>query len=402
MTPALLALAIVPGVCAGDILTPKRVVTLQHEAVGPDARYDWGPSVMRDDDGLYRMWWVRLAGSGQEKRFPDSARLPGGGLLEFSYPDWGDRIFHAISRDGLSWRLEGPAWEGAAASFGPDAPGPLLALGPAENGAEVNHVGTPTVIRVGGTYYCYYEACADWLAKRDEAGNPVLVGEYHNQVFVATSEDGRTWRKYPSDADPQPIIAAPASNLDLGNQRYGLGQPTVYYADGRFVLHYVDSCTGSGDFLVRVESEDPFFRTRSLFARRLAPSAGEAGIPEGAVARFAQTDIKPLEGRNYLLRPAYGTGRIGILATSDGVFAADADASAPADVFPQIDCPDPRGGDWLERLYPRWLTDGSGQILIEDGQCVIYYSSGQGWKDLSNTWDVLRLEVPVEAIRAIE
>jgi len=368
----------------GLVIRPLSVTALQSEPVSPDSRYDWGPSVTRDDDGLYKMWWVRLGGTGQARRFPFNGRLPDGGIFSFTYPDWGDRVYYAESADGAHWGFE-------------SAP---MVLAPAESRQEINHIGTPTVVKVRGTYYMYYETCADYLLRQRPDGSPLLESEYHNQVFVATSEDGRTWRKRPSDRSPQPIIPAPRENLDFGRQRYGLGQPSAFYRDGRFVLHYVDSCTGPGDFMVRVEAGNPYFHGARTFPLSLRPANG-AATPPGSVARFAQTDVKPLGGMCYLVRPAYGTGRLGILASRDGLFRQDANAVMPGDVYPQIDVPDPRGSDWLERLYPDFLTTPTGEILVENGRVAIYYSSGAGFKDKANTWDLFRADIALQDLRRV-
>jgi len=368
----------------GLTIRPVSITSLQSEPVTPEGRYDWGPSVMRDDDGLYKMWWVRLGGTGQEKRFPFSARLPDGGVLSFTYPDWGDRVYYAESADGVHWAL------GVA---------PMV-LAPAESRQEINHVGTPAVIKVSGTYFMYYETCADYLARQRADGSPYLESEYHNQVFVATSDDGRAWHKRLSDRSPQPVVAAPRENLDFGRQRYGLGQPSAFCRDGRFVLHYVDSCTGPGDFIVRVEADNPYFHAARSFPLSLR-SANGAAVPAGSVARFAQTDVKPLGDTYYLIRPAYGTGKLGILASRDGLFRQDADAVMPGDVYPQIDVPDPRGSDWLERLYPDFLTTPTGEILVENGRVAIYYSSGAGFKDRANTWDLFRADVSLRDLRRV-
>lgn len=382
------------------VIEPLRVLPLQCEEVAPESgRYDWGPSVMLDDDGLYKMWWVRLGGTGQGLRFPFAARLPSGELFSFTYPDWGDRVYYAESRDGLAWNLDGPEYAGDLRLFGPDCPGPMMVLGPAESRQEINHIGTPSVVKVRGIYFMYYEACADYRVDVDAEGRVVGLGEYHNQVFVATSRDGKAWRKRPIDRNPRPVILAPKSNLELGQQRYGFGQPSAFYQNGRFVLHYVDSCTGPGDFVVRTESGDPYFHDSTVFARQLQPAGSPATVPAGAVARFAQMDVKPLSGAYYLVRPAYGTGHIGLLGSRSGLFQADNDAVAPTEVFPQIRVRDPRGDDWLEVLYPRFLTDPHGQILVRNGRVSIYYGSGRGWKDDSHTWKLFRCEVPVTALR---
>jgi hypothetical protein len=217
--------------------------------------------------------------------------------------------------------------------------------------------------------------------------------EYHAQTFVATSKDGKRWHKHPDDKHPQPIIRAPEANKQPGRQRYGLGQPSVYYRKGRFVCHYVDSCTGPGDCIVRIEAGDPYFAKVRTFRRMLRPPAGAPELPAGTVARFSQTDVKFLGDTLYLLRPAFGTGNIGVLATRTGVFPADANAQTPGDVFPQIVIRDPRGDAYRERLFPRFLTDPTGEILRQDGTVTIYYSSGLGFKEHAHTWDLGRSDV---------
>jgi hypothetical protein len=155
----------------------------------------------------------------------------------------------------------------------------------------------------------------------------------------------------------------------------------------------MDSCTGPGDLIVRVEADNPYFRNPRRFARSLAENSAQAGMPAGAVARFAQADVKYLAGEWWLARPAYGTGNFGLLTSSNGVFHADAQARKPAEVFPQLRAPDPRGTNYGEELYPRFLTDPHGRILVQDGCVAIFYASGLGFKDKAYTWDLYRCDV---------
>ncbi|GMU20332.1 MAG: hypothetical protein AMXMBFR13_04290 [Phycisphaerae bacterium] len=374
---------------AGTVVDARNVLAVQRETDDPGTgRYDWAPSVVYDGE-LYRMWFVRLGGS-NAKRFPYAGLLPDGERFEFTYPDYGDRIYYAESRDGTTWHLDGEDFSGPPEAYGPDSPGPLLVIGPAESAHERMHVGCPSVIRVDGTWYLYYETSCEFKLHRDANGKPAVGNEYHAQVFVATSENGRTWRKHPDNRSPLPIIAAPEANKRPGRQRYGLGQPSVFYRDGRFVLHYVDSCNGPGDFIVRVEADNPRFKNARVFREDLAPGPQ---IPSGAVARFAQTDVKYLGDVFYLVRPAYGTGNLNLLASRSGVFNADANAQHPKDVFPQVRISDPRDPTWRERLFPRFLTDPEGRILIRDHRATLFYSSGAGFKDKAYTWDIHRCEV---------
>ncbi len=376
---------------AGEVIASVRTAALQSEPAEASSRYDWGACVMHEP-GRYRMWWTRLGGANQ-RRFPYRTTLADGTTFEFTYPDRGDRLYTADSRDGLTWHLDGPDFDGDMADFGPDSPGPLMVLAPAENDSERMHIACPSVIRVDGTYYMYYEAACEFTCDRRPDGQVVVGNEYHNQVFVASSVDGRTWRKHPEDRNPQPIVPAPPANV-RGRRRYGFGQPTACYRDGTFILHYVDSCTGPGDFLVRLEADNPLFQNARVFRRNLV-EAGAVAAPAGAVARFAQTDIRLLGGGFGLTRPAYGTGRVNLLFSADGLFREDARATSPAEVFPQVRLDDPRGSDYQERLYPRFLTDAHGRILVQEGRITLFYGSGRGFKEGAFTWDIQRAEVPV-------
>jgi hypothetical protein len=380
------------------IIEPTRVTPLQREAEDPArGRYDWGPAVILHD-GLYRMWWTRLGG-GNVKRFPYAGNLPDGERFEFTYPDYGDRIYYAESRDGRTWHIEGPDYTGKPEEYGPDSKGPLLVLGPAESSEQRMHLGSPSVIRADGRWYMYYESCPLFILRRGADGRPAVGDEYNNQVFVATSPDGRTWRQHPDPGDPRPILAPPKENRLPGRQRYGFGQASVSYRAGRYTMHYTDSCTGPGDFIVRIEADNPFFRDARVFGRSLASTDPDVRCPAGSVARFAQVDLKFVDGEWLLVRPAYGTGHLGVMVSSDGVFAADARARAPQEVYPQVRTPDPRGPDYLERSSPRFLTDAEGRIIVQDGRIIIYYGSGALSKGKAYTWDLYRCEVPLKALR---
>lgn len=383
-----------------EIIQANPVIALQREPEDPaTGRYDWGASVMLDG-GVYRMWWTRLGGM-NAKRFPYDGKLPDGERFEFTYPDRGDRIYYAESRDGHTWHIEGNDFAGKPEEYGPDSRGPMLVLSPAENAQQRMHLGSPSVIKVDGTYYMYFESCPEFILKRGSDGKPAVGDEYNNQVFIATSPDGKRWRQYPDDRDPQPILRPPEENKRPGRQRYGFGQATVCYRARTYILHYTDSCTAPGDFIVRIEADNPFFRNARVFRRSLALVAPNIQCPAGAVARFAQSDVRYMGDIWMLLRPAYGTGNLGVLVSRDGVFAADVSARSPQEVFPQIRTPDPRGDRYLERSSPRFLTDPAGQILVRGGRVAIYYGSGELSKGKAYTWDLYRCEVPVRALRKL-
>lgn len=380
------------------IIETENTIALQQEAEDPAAgRYDWGPSIMHEE-GLYRMWWVRLGGANQQ-RFPYADELPDGERFAFTYPDRGDRIYYAESRDGRNWHISGDDYRGEPETFGPDSAGPMLVLKPAETDQQRMHLGNPSVIRVDGMYYMYFEACALFNLQRDTAGKPIVGDEYHNQVFLAVSKDGRQWTQHPDNESPRPIVAAPEANKLPGRRRYGLGQPSVCYHHGTYIMHYVDSCTAPGDFIVRIEADNPQFRNARVFERSLALIAPQVKCPPGAVARFAQTDVKYLGDAWYLVRPAYGTGRIGLLRSGDGLFADDAYHLLPKDVFPQLNNTDSRGAAYQERLYPRFLTDAHGQIVAQDGKISVLYASGAGFKEKAYTWDLQRCDVRMSSLK---
>jgi hypothetical protein len=387
----------IPAASAGEVMPATNIVAIQHEALSPEhGRYDWGAGVMLDGK-LYRMWWVRLGGANQ-KRFPYDGPLPDGEHFEFTYPDYGDRIYYAESRDGVTWHIEGADYTGKPEDFGPDSQGPLMVLAPAESAGERMHLGCPSVIKVDGALYMYYEAPSEFVLKRNAEGKPMVGDEYQNQVFLATSPDGKTWHKWPTDEDPQPIVPAPVENQQRGRQRYGLGQPTICYRDGKYIMHYVDSCTGPGDFIVRIEADNPQFRNARPFARSLASVQPGVVCPAGAVARFAQIDANYFGDAWYLVRPAYGTGNLGLLVSRDGVFAQDVNATAPQKVFPQIATPDPRGKDYLERSAPRFLTDPHGKLIVRNGKAVVYYGSGLESRAKAWSWDLYRCEFNIESV----
>lgn len=375
-----------------EVRDATNVLAIQDEAEVPgQTRYDWGPSVMKDGD-LYRMWWVRW-GASSEGGHPCEAVLPDGETFRFEYPSRGDRIYYAESRDGKTWNVGGDDYAGDPADFGPDASGPLQVLGPAESDQERMHVACPSVLKVNGVFYLYYEASSAFKVSRGDDGQPRETGEYHNQIFVARSRDGKSWEKLPNNNNPQPIVEAPETNLRPDQQRYGVGQPSVFFQDGKFIMHYVHSCGPPGDFIVRIEADNPRFENARPYPFAFPPRHPDETIPAGAVARFAQTDVKFHDGNICLIRPAYSTGCLNVLTSRAGMFAEDAEAVHPKEVYPQVACPDPRGVEYQELLFPDFLTDPHGQVLLENERAVLFYSSGKCFKACAHTWDLRRAEV---------
>ena len=375
--------------------TSVRVYQVQSESfTDTSGHYDWGACVMKDGD-LYRMWWTRPCPLSKET-LPYEAIGDDGKPVTVRYPAMGDRIFYAESRDGYTWHLNGRGDEVTIDAYGPDSPTPIMVMKPAESRWEKAHIGDPTVVKVGDTFYMFYETCSAFRLRKNEKGEVSAGTEFQNQVFLATSKDGRHWTKWPKDDDPQPIFKVPENNLQPGKQRYGFGQPTACYKNGRFILNYVDACTWFPDVLVRLESSDPTFRDVHPTIEGLANRLGsEKPVPNGAVAKYAQTDICWLGDSFYLVRPVYGTDRIAILRSKSGVFWSDDISNDPLSARRQIALHDPRGVEFRGRLYPRFLRTPHGEIVGDEKHFTVFYGSGKvegpGWPP--RTWDIYRTDI---------
>lgn len=355
----------------------------------PEGGYDWGACVMADK-GLYRMWWTRPSPRSTNTHPYRVKHL--GKWVEIPCPARGDRIYYSESADGRTWRLGDEPGPGSVRT----AEDPEIILTPSETAAQRRHVGCPSVVKVRGTYYMYYEAPSEFEVRTNAFGYLEVGQEYQNQVFLATSLDGRHFRKWPSDTAPTPVIAAPEENLAPGRHRYGRGQPSIAYRKGKFVLHYVDSCAWWPDTIVRVESEDPYFRTPEYFRGGLvAPDSRRRLPPDGAVAKFAQTDVAWSGEYWVLVRPVYGTGAFGLLASRDGVFRCDDASNDPRHCPVKVAVPDARGPAFLARMYPRFLRTPHGELVRDDDTVSVFCGSGRsdgpGWPP--STWDIHRVDI---------
>lgn len=172
-----------------------------------DTTYDWQYSII-EEDGLYKIWWTR------------------GNPF--------DVIFYAESTDLKTWT----------------------------NGQEVIRItkntlwikymlGNPSVLRVDGTYYMYFEAPATIM----EGG-----GECDNNVFLATSPDGIDWTMYPNNKNPQPVIRMDDDDRYQG--KYGVGQPHALYVDGEFWVYYCDVVDGGAVKLAKSKDGKDFGDTK--------------------------------------------------------------------------------------------------------------------------------------------
>lgn len=175
-----------------DISTP---------GLATDSKYDWAASVMFTN-GEYRMWWTR------QKLVSD-----GNGR---------DAIYYADSWDGVNW------YHTQEVLVASDI---FLNDGINDTSQEKFHVARPSVVRIESTYYMFYES-------------PMTLvngGEKGNQIFVATSVDGKSWNKGPNNNSPVPIIKACDPTCPANYPYYGIGQPSVFYKDGNFWIFFTDA-----------------------------------------------------------------------------------------------------------------------------------------------------------------
>ena len=93
--------------------------------------------------------------------------------------------------------------------------------------------GDPSVIKVDGTYYMYFSG----LKKGEQTDH--LGSIFWNQVFLATSKDGKNW-----DLRNEPVISAPSSGDHMA---YGAGGPSVVYLDGIFYIYYFTTASLPGE-----------------------------------------------------------------------------------------------------------------------------------------------------------
>lgn len=201
----LLTLAVIPGYANSTVNQSYNLGQMNLQGISNDTSYDWGHSIIKIGD-VYKMWWTR--------------------------GDPYDTIWFAESKDTINWYNV------------------QKVMTPANSTWEKMHLARPNVIYVNNQYIMYYEA-------------PSTVDAYgvetDNNIFRATSTDGIHWNKYPSNANPVPVIQMPAGTSGRGF--YGVGQPTVLYKNNQYIMYYTFAAeplagpTG-GNMITRATSSD--------------------------------------------------------------------------------------------------------------------------------------------------
>ena len=300
-----------------------------------DERYDWGQSIIYDDaDKLYKMYWCRHSGY--------------------------DSIWYAESRDLKHW-------------FNAEK---LLAVdttAPAMTWIKL-HVGKPAVIKVGSEYKMYFEAPATLNGYK----------EFDNNIFLATSTDGKKWKISEKDNEPYPIIRMTDMQMQdswnksqlsggSGYGYYGIGQPSVTYKDGTYYLYYTYSLE-AGDRMYVSTSTDGinFSEGKQVFLRA------------GSGIKYNVKTQKFMFAYEY---SSGGMSKVYYMESDDGFNFTYADYTSAANNQNILS----KGGGFV-RGYPDFVSDALGQV---DGYtCYVAYmegkmaDAGKDWRQYSATWDI--------------
>ena len=134
----------------------------------------------------------------------------------------------------------------------------------------------PAVIKVGGQYWMYYTGQPLPL---DAEGN-AMGGD--NQMFLARSNDGRNWVKYPDNAvAAEPVLPFPDPfYYEFQHTKYGIGEGSAIYKDNLFWLYYTywpyDGGEGNSVYLTKSSDGINFERGAKIFAESTMPFLGQS------------------------------------------------------------------------------------------------------------------------------
>ncbi len=321
-----------PASWAGDSLVTEDLGDCLIEEYPYDERYDWGQSVMYDEDeGVYKMWWCRHSGM--------------------------DSIWYAESTDLKHWTnaqkimtvVEDTTW---------------IKL----------HVGKPSVLKIDGDYIMYFEAPAT-LANG--------LKEFNNNIFRATSKDGINWSVYTGTTDePYPVLRMTdeemAESLAIaeasgGYGWYGIGQPSVLYKDGVYYMYHTYSLQDGDRFYVSTSTDGIHFeRGQEVFRR-----AG-SGVKYNALTQKFMMAYEYTQGR---------VSRVYYMESDDGVNFTYKDYTTAASNQNILS----KGGGFV-RGYPDFVGNGHGIVDTETAY-VAYMEgrmadSGNDWRQYAYTWDI--------------
>lgn len=223
-----------PAKWAGNELEKINLGNAVFDVFPEDHYYDWGQSIMWDaQDQTYKMWWCR------QSRY--------------------DSIWYAESKDLKNWHsLE-----------------KVLVVEPGHDTTWIKmHVGKPSVVKVkqedGYEYRMYFEAPATL-----KQGGSI---EYNNNIFLATSSDGKEWEIWSNGGDePYPVIRMTDEQIEASNQQstdrgdsygyYGFGQPSVTQKDGVYYLYYTHSLINDAMYVAKSTDGIHFTDHAQVFTR---------------------------------------------------------------------------------------------------------------------------------------
>ena len=298
-----------------------------------DERYDWGQSIIYDeDDGLYKKWWCR------HSRY--------------------DSIWYAESYDLKNWF-------NAQKVMAPDENTTWIKL----------HVGKPAVLKINGEYKMWFEAPATLNGWK----------EFDNNIFHATSKDGKNWSVYSKNGEPYPVLRMTDSQMEeswkvsqieggSGYGYYGFGQPSVLYKDGLYYVYYTHTLVGGDRHYVTTSPDGVNFEDegRQVFLR-----AG-SGVKYNDLTQKFMYAYEYTQGRN---------SKVFYMESDDGynfTYADYVEASSNKNVLST--------GTGFVRGYPDFVSNGEGHVTTH----TVYVSymegkmadPGNDWRQYSSTWDI--------------
>ncbi len=223
-----------PESWAGEKLVKANLGDAVFDVYPEDHFYDWGQSILWDSqDKIYKMWWCR------QSRY--------------------DSIWYAESNDLKHWHSLQK----------------VLVIEPGKDTTWLKlHVGKPSVLKVKQgekyEYRMYFESPA--TIKR---GGAI---EYNNNVFLATSDNGKAWNIWSDGGDePYPIIRMTDEQIAASNRQseergddygyYGFGQPSVTQKDGVFYLYYTHSLVTDAMYVAKSTDGIHFTDHKQVFTR---------------------------------------------------------------------------------------------------------------------------------------